>query len=308
MSMPDSPVLSNLDLISNCFTELRVERDQLGEFLSDSLTQFDQWRKELEQNWRQISEERIELARQCQMLNEEHQHQTQDQTNQHSHQSAQIGELESQLVIAHQQISEVQAAETNRDQVKSTQVQELQEECNQFSEKLTASQDRVAQLEKSLETLARAQDMLEALDDATDDSQHSFTANEDIEAAIQELALHKQQVAELQNERDALEKELDTVRVRACELNDTVDLTKRQMAEQQAQWARELNQMRQVLEDQATTITAGRASAPVAASGGQQTSPSEQVVGNVMAQFDRLRQQRAQRCAEKDADKELQKQ
>ena len=70
MSMPASPVLSNLDLISNCFTELRVEREQLGEFLSDSLTQLDQWRDQLAQNWHQISEERIELARQRQMLDE----------------------------------------------------------------------------------------------------------------------------------------------------------------------------------------------------------------------------------------------
>ena len=304
MFMPDSPVPSNLDLISHYFAGLREERDQLGEFLSDSLGQLDEWRDQLEQHWHQISEERIELARQRQMFEEE----CEDQTDQQAHQTAQIGELESQLAVAHQQISELQANEVNLDQMTNVQVQRLQEERDQFSENLVASQDRVSQLENSLEVLARAQDVLEALDGATDDLQPSLTANEDIEAAIHELALHEQHVAELQSERDALEKELDTVRVRACELNDTVDSTKRQMAEQQAQWARELNQMRQVLEEQAITITAGRASAPVAASAGDQVSPGDQVVGSVMAQFDILRQQRAQRRAAKAEDKQLQPQ
>ena len=114
---------------------------------------------------------------------------------------------------------------------------------------------------------------------------------------------------ELEQQRDALEEELDTVRERACKLGNTVDSTKRELAEQQAQWSVELKQMRQVLQHQAELMSAGQTVAPSAETAVPASSLNEvvesedranrQVVGSVMAQFEKLRQQRAQRCAKR---------
>ena len=321
---------------------MRQEREQLSAELGESFAELDTLRNQLQQHRDQLDEQQTDVQRQRQALESARELQEQDLDTQQQEQAKRLqaaeaeltasrkevsaanksaakrtSALEADLAAAHQKITESGVAAAATDEEAEQRLQQLAADRDQFERDLTGSQTRVAQLEKSLETLARAQDALATLDDTTSDAQNDATSPEDLEFAIQEVALHKQQVSQLQTERDALEQELDTVRVRACELSDTVNLTKRQMTEQQAQWATELKNMRQVLEQQAETINSGRPAAPVehaAANATVPTSPNadigrtgDQVVGNVMAQFDKLRQQRVQRCTERTAEAPLQR-
>ena len=139
----------------------------------------------------------------------------------------------------------------------------------------------------------------------------------DGEGAQREITLLRDQIAEFKQERDVLEKELESVRGRACELTDAMDRAKREMAEERAQWTVELNKMRQLLERQMELNTSLRPTAvgPTAVGAiadvpvdaieerpSDEAPPEAAVVGTVMAQFDNIRRQRAVRREKKQKD------
>jgi hypothetical protein len=70
----------------------------------------------------------------------------------------------------------------------------------------------------------------------------------ELDAALQTKA------AELERDRLALEEELENVRTRAVGMAQTISEQKRQMADEHAQWAAELRQLRRILDKQATWI------------------------------------------------------
>jgi hypothetical protein len=61
-------------------------------------------------------------------------------------------------------------------------------------------------------------------------------------------------LTELEQDRLALEEELESVRSRAVGMAQTISEQKRQMAEEHAQWTAELRQLRRILDKQATWI------------------------------------------------------
>ncbi len=339
--MSESAAPSDRQQISAYFDAMRQEREQLSADMTASFAELDSLREQLQRHRDQLDEERTDVQQERQSLEAARELHEQDLDTQQQEQAKRLQTVEAELAAARKEVStanksavnitsaleaelaeaqqsfaESEAAAAATGEAVEQRLQELAADRDQFERDLTGSQTRVAQLEKSLETLARAQDALATLDDTTSDAQNNSTSPEDLEFAFQEVALHKQQVSQLQTERDSLEQELDTVRVRACQLSDTVNLTKRQMTEQQAQWATELTNMRQVLEQQAETINAGRAAAPVEHATSNASVPStpvadvgrtgDQVVGNVMAQFDKLRQQRVKRSEERCVETPLQ--
>jgi chromosome segregation ATPase len=112
-------------------------------------------------------------------------------------------------------------------------------------------------------------------------------------------------LTELEDERTALELELEQVRMRAAELAETLTEQQRQMVEERAQWTGELRQMRQLLERQPAAAPQEGAPATVAvgANGRQQqvAAPArpvaDPVLGSVMAQFEMLQKDVARRRA-----------
>ena len=105
-----------------------------------------------------------------------------------------------------------------------------------------------------------------------------------------------------EKERTALEVELETVRVRAADLAESLAEQKKQMAEERAQWTNELRQMRRLLEKQADS--AGHVSevnhAVPAEPRAREHPPSrssDPVLGSVMAQFESLQKDIAKRRA-----------
>ena len=96
-----------------------------------------------------------------------------------------------------------------------------------------------------------------------------------------------------------------------------MDQSKREMAEERAQWTTEMNKLRQTLDRQMELNTSLRPTAvgptavgaiadvpadAIGASSADDAPPEAAVVGTVMAQFDNLRRQRAQRLQQKQKD------
>ncbi len=62
-------------------------------------------------------------------------------------------------------------------------------------------------------------------------------------------------VSELENDRHALEEELENIRARAVDMSQIIADQKRQMAEDQSQWMAEFRQLRRILDKQTKWIT-----------------------------------------------------
>lgn len=315
--MEMSERLPQLDLqpISDCLDQLCNEREALSDFLVESFSELDDLRSQLEEHWRQLSQGQAELSKQKEEIDVRQEQVRRNLQTQTDNRAAQITALEGELETARREMSQLLDTCIEERSENETQIEQLEQQRDKYAEELAQAKQRLAQLVKSWEVLARSQGaIVESGDqsaDAPDTLHDSYSATEE---SIEEIALHKQRVAELQKERDALEKELDSARLRANELNNTVDMTRRQMAEQQAQWSVELKQMRQVLQRQAELISAGQTVSPATApTAVAVTAPTvsddqranEQVVGTVMAQFEKLRQQRAQRCTNRVTDSQV---
>jgi hypothetical protein len=114
---------------------------------------------------------------------------------------------------------------------------------------------------------------------------------------------------ELERERAELEAELELVRTRATELQETVNSQRRELAEQNTEFSSELRLLRELIEQNSNRIPAPAVAAPlelvgVAASSGRieaepEESPSDPVISSVMAQFARLQKDVAQRRKKK---------
>ena len=117
-----------------------------------------------------------------------------------------------------------------------------------------------------------------------------------------------QQIVALERERAELESELELVRTRATELQETVGQQKRELSEQRDELAAELKLLRQIVEQQSELMAAPVveeerrepvAVARPAAVPDEVAAASDPVVSSVMAQFARLQKDVAQRRKKK---------
>jgi chromosome segregation ATPase len=124
-------------------------------------------------------------------------------------------------------------------------------------------QSRVAELEQGHKLLeeelkkvrSRASDLAESCQRLEDEKQQLSTALAEQSAAQATVdPVLQSKVGELEQDREALEEELEEVRNRAADLAKTVNEQKRQMADERAEWSSELRQMRRVLDKQASWI------------------------------------------------------
>jgi SMC interacting uncharacterized protein involved in chromosome segregation len=117
------------------------------------------------------------------------------------------------------------------------------------------------------------------------------------------VTISQQQLSELQREREALESELELVRNRAAELNETVVEQQRAINEQKTELSTELQQLRRLVEKQADLFADRVEDRKRPAAQGRE-EPSEAtaadpVVTSVMAQFAKLQRDVAQRRRQK---------
>lgn len=114
-------------------------------------------------------------------------------------------------------------------------------------------------------------------------------------------------LAELERERIELESELELVRTRATELQETVHQQKRELVDQRAELSSELRLLRELIEQlgdrwnensssfSESSLSASASRAPATA----EPPPADPVINSVMAQFARLQKDVAQRRKKK---------
>jgi chromosome segregation ATPase len=118
----------------------------------------------------------------------------------------------------------------------------------------------------------------------------------------------QQRLSELERERPELEAELELVRTRAAELQETVNNQRRELTEQRAEFASELRLLRELVEanadrfarpadDSGELVTVGSVSRGGHAEA--EEAPADPVISSVMAQFARLQKDVAQRRKKK---------
>jgi chromosome segregation ATPase len=291
----------DLDQLRNCFAEAWEERDQLERSIERSLENIQslqeklhQWHTELNDDREELESERERLAREANQVNERQ-----------AAQSANVHRLEQELsdvrgALARQAATDEQSETRSLEQ--QNELRRLREEC----EKLT-TQCNEAQQALEAERVT-SQDLRIALETAHEGITGELEAR--LESINQELARTRgcldqrnEAVHGLQQERTALETELEMVRARAAELTDALEKERKQMAEDRAEWSGELKQLRRLLERQARLSATPLANShvqttPAAASetqvhgGSKSPRRDDPVVGSVLAQFDRIRQQR----------------
>ncbi|OHB78924.1 MAG: hypothetical protein A2W31_10605 [Planctomycetes bacterium RBG_16_64_10] len=295
-----SQALAPLDLepVKACFAELQAQQGELERYFADSFRELESLRADLGQFHEELRIQRSELERGRRDLEATARELEQQQSSQLAALQEKYEAAQAELDRLRQQPDESRLA---REAVLERQIDQLQNECNRFESESEVARTRVAELTATIEDLSQADRDHNTVDETLCD------ARQRLEIAAQEMSSKEAQISKLEQERDDLEAELDSVRSRAAELSDTLDQIKRESIEERAEWSAELKQMRRVLERQTDLLTprpssrlavaAPTATMPMTTAGSAASAQSaaDPVLGTVMAQFEKIRQERAQR-------------
>jgi chromosome segregation ATPase len=314
--MPHTSVSLDLEPLKAYFAELYAQQSELEQYLEDSFRELDDLRLELGKFHESMTLQSNELERGQVDLQEVQQQARADaeraqaaqvKTLQQEYESVQ-SELQAELEQLRRQRDD---QTTDHEETLRSQTEHLHEECRR--------------LERDCQTArAEAEAVAASLDDQGNDRSAQSESEEKLRdtcarlaEAMQEINSKESQLAQLTQDRDELENELDSVRSRAAEVSDQLDQMKRESIEERAEWSAELKQMRRVLERQSDLLTTGptpraAAVAPVTAvtavaatanafSTAAPAVDTDPVLGTVMAQFDQIRKERAERRVKRNS-------
>jgi chromosome segregation ATPase len=337
--MPVPPALLDWEPVKECFAELRAQQAGLDQYIEQSFEELDVLRANLEQFQCELRDQRAELLCERQALQiERDAAKSDEQRSDEVHQALekQLAELRDELELVCAQrdeaASRVKESEQTRAQLDTAQ-SELAELRAQRDE-VSAEAASVDEVRDALRAAVAGRDALDQqLSELRSTQSPASVPNEEferlraeradaqaelldvlaqLEDAQRELREQQEYIQGLEEERGALDSELDTVRGRAAELNDTLVQTKQQMAAERAEWSGELKQMRQVLERHSHLAPNQNGGTPVAvgASAHRDTTPggtatkqkNDPVLGSIVAQFERIRQERAQQRTQRQKD------
>ncbi len=229
-----------------------------------------------------------------------------------------LAQYESDLVAAQSELSSLRdelTQERERGAATSTeQTSRLEQQIAELeSQQELLTNDR-QQVESQLETAQQELGRLASIEQELAEARQQLERAEDQMAAVQEqngLATTMaaggpgqadlESLDALQQEREALEAELELVRGRASELDEVVADQKQTFADERAELSTELKALRRLVEKQAEMLASGQqpvatgtpaTPATVAPTGNRESDP---VVSSVMAQFAKLQKDVAQR-------------
>jgi chromosome segregation ATPase len=295
--------LAGEQLIEQLFADvdrLRDELDRRAEELEDS-------RRRLAERGRQLAEQRKETGRLSTQF-EQQQQQLADALievkalrEQMAREHAEIADEQRERTAALEQ--RLREVESERDELRRQNDSLRQESPSALPESdlLTPLAAEVGQLRTQLSQTR--EELVAAIDRA------SPAVSEPANPAPQSPEL-AQDVLALERQRAELEAELELVRTRATELQETVGQQKRELAEQRDDLSAELKLLRQLVEQQ-SDLFAARIQEPERPDAGaapratttnaadESAPPADPVVSSVMAQFARLQKDVAQRRKKK---------
>lgn len=285
-NMSTSNMTLDLGPVKSFFAELQSQHTEMEEYLGDSLRELqalradlDAFEQELQARTCELEQSRVEL---------EEARRSADLESQQRH-AQELADLQAKYDEARREIARLEAAGAAGGDVEA-----LAGERDRALAELRESEARASELQAKVEQLLQQEG-----GDAAAAGQLAELRGR-LDEALQARDDQQKQIDLLTQERDELENELDTVRARAAELSDTLAQIKRESVEERAEWSAELKQMRRVLERQAELLTAAprpaaasRAAAPRSGENGAK-KVHDPVLGSVMAQFDKIRQERAE--------------
>ena len=234
-----------------------------------------------------------------------------------------LEQQENQLTTALTELRELRAELANRPEIPPVenlesnslrqQVTELQVERAVLQERLEAAVKQPLPVESSSPTAA-------AIESLNGQFAQQFLALHERIQALQQDPPEAQELDALRQERLELETELELVRARSAELQETVSRQKRELAAQRAEVNEELKELRTLIAEQgelfahhepgasepavhhepaAEKHSSPAASGPVAVHEHPLAKPADPVVNSVMAQFAKLQRDIAQRRKKK---------
>lgn len=279
--------------IGETVAEFRSECSELEHVVQTLFEQLEQLRGELERKAQEVEYQRERGAERERQLAEQRKetnrfaHQFEHQEAKLSETLAEIEELKTMVRRAAEDTSQRDAAVESHIE---KQVELLQRERQALQRQLADAQSELSK------HAANARDLAIARKEIAD-----LRANHGGVAHSGEDAEH---VAELEQERAALEAELELVRGRAAELYDALAQERRSLAEHRAETNNELKQLRRIVEKQAELLTERVNAASVARdvpTADVEDEPidtsaaSDPVISSVMAQFAKLQKEVAER-------------
>jgi chromosome segregation ATPase len=315
--MPAAPTPSDLaaksedwSAVEATLRELAAHEATTQAFVSELLSELDSARQELAERERRLGAEAAALATQRQEL-EQARLAADAQWN--AQDAAEAAELNDELAAARALLAEAESRERRQQEELATRDEQLAA----LRGERDASAARAAALEREATTgreqTGRVASLTVDLDlvrrELADSRSQVHQLREQLLGA--QSASHadvqlRHRLTEVEEERRTLELELESVRQRAAEMAENLVEQKRQMAEDRAQWNTELRQLRRLLERQAellaerTHVPLAPAASPLPAlapAAAARGGPVDPVIGDVMAQFERLQQDRQKRRA-----------
>jgi chromosome segregation ATPase len=302
--IPQPPTADRLTIAKNTMAELRTECVEFEQFVVTMLDQLEGMRFELADRETGLQAKRQRLEDQYaefERRRDEFERSRGEQT-----------EFSAELVQARDQLKDTQESmlrERNR-------ADQNEQQNKAFCTRIGALEEERLELMGRLDTTVEELRKLESVAGQLEESQRQLnSAKEELTVLKTDLEkghegatpLDQQRLFELEQERDALEDELERARRRAAELSDTIAEQQRQLASERNGWSDELKQLRTLLETRSVPpslaeglVTPQMASArAVAGAADGQGANSDPVVGSVLAQFAQLKRDAAIRRTKK---------
>lgn len=290
--------LPGFGLIAETLHRFRSQRGELEEFVEAIFVAFEDLGARLTRRQDLINQREAELNERQQQLSAR---QSENEVLREllQQQEARLESVTAELQRIYQELSEQRAGLSTGDsdgQLQAAMVK-LEEQRDDLRERLDVCREELAKRADSTELLATTQAELAA----------ARSEILQLQQKLQERSDADHTDSDAEQERVALETELEMVRRRAAELSESLAEQKDQMKQQQAVWSSELKILRQLVEAQSAVASAR----PVEETAGKETAASESarvtqavpksndgenpVVDSIMEQFAKLQKDVAQR-------------
>ena len=306
--------------------QLYTDIDRLAAELEGRADELEEGRRHLAERGRQLAEQRKESTRLS--------HQLEQQETQLAEALKELRELKTQLAVPPEPGSsgEIQV------QLLQKQLAELQVERAVLSERLeSGGASREGQISDSTAAALSSQAIASLAEQFADLKQHLQSSSSHLAEAVEQAtqraianlpppvipegssplacAENAPKLADLLRERMELEAELQLVRARSAELQETITRQQRELTGQRAEVSEELRELRKLIEEQALLLVHGEGASSAEHSAGaeesravpaaarskdaQSSQPGDPMVSSVMAQFAKLQKDIAQRRKKK---------
>jgi len=273
--------------VAERFAEARSEQDSLWKQFDETFDRLEQWQSELWKREQHVDRERSSLDERTAEIEQ----MRQAAQTAAEHQENQLHKLQEQIEQLNQQVAAKTAAASELEK----RVAEVSEERDRLLE--------VGQVcvEREGEWVA-ASEQLSAVKRALAESQEELAAAKNM---LQQREMELEQIQGRNKNNDEqliVEQELQNVRARAAALTQDLEQQRRELSVRQSSWAHELKKLRRQLEEERAAAKSRETSAVAAETTCEDRSastpshdPDDLVVGSVLAQFERIRNQKANR-------------